>query len=235
MSSSLRLENSILYARKLFYPSVVAGFLVTVLLLSVMSVDTRAVFAQIPAIPSLPTEEDEDDTTADTDNQQSPVTDSLTSTSNASNITPPTIEITSLQDGQEVPVGELTIEGISSDDEKSDCRVYADVNDITPLQNATAAGGSGGEDDYSLWTFAYTEDYQLIAEGANELTAKLSCFDGDIPTPVSEWHSINVTGVITGAATTTEEPTEQTTAELTADEETTSTEEEETAPDTDNG
>ena len=29
--------------------------------------------------------------------------------------------------------------------------------------------------------------------GVNELTAKISCF-GDGSTPVSEWHSINVTG-----------------------------------------
>ena len=87
-----------------------------------MSVDTRAVFAQIPSIPSLPTEEDEDDsTTADSDSQQSPVTDSLQSASNAPNIPPPTIEITSLQEG--VPVGELTIEGVSSDDQESDCQV----------------------------------------------------------------------------------------------------------------
>jgi len=71
MPSNLKLENLPLYARKLFHPSVVAGFLVTVLLLSVMSVDIRAVFAQIPSIPSLPTEEeDEDDTTADSVSQQ---------------------------------------------------------------------------------------------------------------------------------------------------------------------
>ena len=79
----------------------VAGFLATGLLLSVMSVDTRAVFAQIPSIPSLPTEEDEDGTTtADSDSQQSPVTDSLQSAYSAPNIPPPTVEITSLQEGE---------------------------------------------------------------------------------------------------------------------------------------
>jgi hypothetical protein len=148
-----------------------------------------------------------------------------------------TIEIISHQDGQEVPVGELTIEGISSDDEESNCQVYADVNDITPLQNATAAGVNGGDDDYSQWTFAYIEDYQLITEGANELTAKISCFDGDSPIPMSEWHSINVTGVTGGPATsdeptsdepTSDEPTsdEPTSDEPTSDEGTTSTGEE---------
>jgi hypothetical protein len=42
------------------------------------------------------------------------------------------------------------------------------VNDIPPLQNAGAVG-QGGEDDFSKWTFRYTDDYQLIAEAANEL------------------------------------------------------------------
>jgi len=210
MSSDLKLQNSPLYARKLFHPSVVGSFLATVLLLSVMSVDTRAVFAQIPSIPSLPTEEDEDDTTADSDSQESPVTDSLQSASNAPNIPPPTIEITSLQEGEGVPVGELTIEGVSSDDKESDCQVYADVNDMTPMRNVTAIDlGGGGDDDFSRWTFTYSQDYQLIKEGINELTAKISCF-GDGSTPVSEWHSINVTGGATGSDTTstTEDSTE---------------------------
>jgi hypothetical protein len=53
-------------------------------------------------------------------------------------IPPRLLEIISIHDGQQVPAGELTIEGISSDDEETDCQVYADVNDITPLQKATA-------------------------------------------------------------------------------------------------
>jgi hypothetical protein len=210
MLRNLKLENSPLYSRKLFHPSVVAGFLATVLLLSFMSVGNRAVFAQIPSIPSLPTEEDEDDTTADSDSQQSLVTDSLQSASNATNIPPPTIEITSLQEGERVPVGELTIEGVSSDDQESDCQVYADVNDVTPMRNVTAVDlGGGGDDDFSRWTFTYSEDYQLIKEGVNELTAKISCF-GDGSTPVSEWHSINVTGGAAGSDTVsnTEDQTE---------------------------
>ena len=209
MSSNLKLENSPIYAQKLSHPSVIAGFL-AILLLSVMSVDTKTVFAQIPEIPSLPTGEDEDDTTADSDSQESPVTDSLQSASNASNIPLPTIEITSLQEGEGVPVGELTIEGVSSDDQESDCQVYADLNDITPMRNVTANDlGGGGDDDFSRWTFTYSEDYQLIKEGVNELTAKISCF-GDGSTPVSEWHSINVTGGATGSdtASTTEDSAE---------------------------
>jgi hypothetical protein len=119
----------------------------------------------------------------------------------------PTIQIVSPHDGQLVPPGELTIQGFSSDNVETDCQVYADVNDITPMLRVTAAGDSGEALDFSKWTFTYTQDYQLIKEGENELTAKISCFDdgaldlNPFPTgtaasdsPLSEWHTINVTG-----------------------------------------
>jgi hypothetical protein len=119
----------------------------------------------------------------------------------------PTIQITSPEDDQQVPPGELTIQGISSDEEKTECQVFADVNDITPMRNVTAVGSSGHNNDFSNWTFTYTQNYQLIKPGENELTAKITCLDGGnsgdpFPTgnPVasnaslSEWHTINVTG-----------------------------------------
>jgi hypothetical protein len=123
---------------------------------------------------------------------------SLTPSSPSATTGLPTIQITSPQDGQQVPIGELTIQGVSSDDEERDCQVYADVNDITPMQDVTPAGDSGEENDFSKWTFTYTQDYQLIEQGENELTAKISCQDaGTTPPSLSEWHTVNVTGVDT--------------------------------------
>ena len=116
----------------------------------------------------------------------------------------PTIQITSPQDDQQVTPGELSIQGISSDNEDTDCKVFADVNDYTPMQNVTAVGDSGEEDDFSKWTFTYTQDYQLIEEGENELTAKITClvrdaFNGVVDmnsngTSMSKWFTVNVTG-----------------------------------------
>jgi hypothetical protein len=213
MLFNLRL-NPVFYTRKLHIPVIVG--LAIAISLTIMSVNAISVIAQLPSIPSFPAEEGDA-------NQQPPTADNPSTAANTSNIQPPTISITSLEDGQEIPVGELMIEGTSSDNVESNCQVYADVNDVAPLQNATAAGPSGSDDDFSQWTFVYTEDYQLITEGANELTAKISCFNGNNPTPVSEWHSINVTGVATGAPVTTNEPTtdEPTTDEPTTDEPTT--------------
>jgi hypothetical protein len=140
-----------------------------ILLTAITPANTFVIFAQTTPIPS-------------------PI-----SPSSGGNTTLPSVEITSPQDGQRVPVGELTIQGTSSDTIESNCQVYADVNDITPMQNATGSG-SGGATDYSNWTFAYTPDYQTITEGTNELTAKISCFDVG-PTPISKYNSVNITGL----------------------------------------
>lgn len=137
-------------------------------------VNTLVVFAQTTPMPS----------------SSSPIPPSSPS---GNNETLPSIGFTSPQDGQQVPVGELAIEGTSSDDVESNCQVYADINDMTPMQNATASG-LGGMNDYSNWTFTYTPDYQVIAEGVNELTAKISCFDVG-PTPISKFNSVNITGL----------------------------------------
>ena len=105
----------------------------------------------------------------------------------------PGITISSPEQGQQVPVGQLTISGASTDNPTTDCQVSVDVNDVKPLQNATATG-PGGVNDYSTWQFTYTEDYQLIQEGVNELTSKLSCLSN--PTNIARYYSVNVIGVV---------------------------------------
>ena len=102
------------------------------------------------------------------------------------------IRITSHIPGQQVPVGQLTISGTSTDNPTTDCQVSVDVNDIKPLQNATATG-PGGVNDYSTWQFTYTEDYQLMKEGVNELTSKLTCISN--PPNIARYYSVNVIGV----------------------------------------
>src|SRR5919106_33999 len=122
------------------------------------------------------------------------------------------VKISSPLSGQKVPVGELNISGTSTDNAAKDCSVLVDVNDIKPLQK-TDAVGPGGQNDYSSWSFTYTENYHLITEGPNELTAKLACNEnlentnGSSSIPVSntsngksKWYSINVTGIAVPSA-----------------------------------
>ena len=109
------------------------------------------------------------------------------------------VKITSPPAGQQVPVGELTISGISTDDATTECTVYADWNDQKPFQKALATG-PGGVNDYSTWNFTYTKNYNLITNGTNNLTSKLSCLSS--PTNVTKWNSINVTGEVDLTLTT---------------------------------
>jgi hypothetical protein len=116
------------------------------------------------------------------------------------------IKITSPSTGQQVPAGELTIYGTSTDNATSDCTVYADWNNTKPFQTAVATG-AGGVNDYSRWTFTYTDDYHLITNGTNNLTSKLSCVDdsnGGSTANLTKNYSVNVIGVaIIGVAATT--------------------------------
>jgi hypothetical protein len=113
------------------------------------------------------------------------------------------LKITSHEQGQEVPIGELTISGTSTDNATSDCIVYADVNDIKPFQKALATG-PGGENDYSKWNFTYTQNYHLIANGTNELTSKLSCVSS--PANLTKWNSVIVVGVMNKNGQEQEQP-----------------------------
>src|SRR5215212_5747441 len=101
------------------------------------------------------------------------------------------VKITSPITGQQVPAGELTISGRSTDNPTTDCTVYADWNNTKPFQKAIATG-PGGVNDYSSWNYTYTNNYHLITNGTNELTAKLSCLNN--PMNVTKWNSVNVTG-----------------------------------------
>jgi hypothetical protein len=101
------------------------------------------------------------------------------------------LKITSPAQGQNVPVGELQISGTSADNAATNCQVLVDVNDMKPFQKAIATGPDG-RNDYSSWSFKYTDAYHLITEGSNELTAKLSCSDKNIK---PKWYSVNITGV----------------------------------------
>lgn len=104
----------------------------------------------------------------------------------------------------------LKSRGLSSDDKETNCQVYADINDISPMQKVMAVGSGGdGGNDFSKWTFTYTKEYQLIMKGENELTAKISCFDDanssssninarTTTIPISKWHTINVTAAFGG-------------------------------------
>ena len=121
------------------------------------------------------------------------------------------VKVTSPTTGQQVPTGELTISGTSTDNATTDCTVYADWNNTKPFQTATATGPAG-VNDYSTWTFTYTDDYHLITNGTNNLTSKLSCFDeSDVGSTanLTKSYSVNVIGVIESSERPTLEEEEE--------------------------
>src|SRR5919205_1622509 len=104
------------------------------------------------------------------------------------------IKITSPTIGQQVPVGQLTISGTSSDNATTDCTVYADWNNTKPFQKAIATG-PGGVNDYSTWTFTYTPEYHVITGGTNNLTSTLSCVADNAGGNLTKSYSIKVIGI----------------------------------------
>jgi hypothetical protein len=103
-------------------------------------------------------------------------------------------------DSANVPSGDLTIYGTSSDDDTKNCQVYADWNDLKPMQNVIPNGPKGNA-DYSKWSYTYTGSYHHIVEGSNELTSKITCFDQG-QNASSKFYSINVTGTEDGSEIT---------------------------------
>ncbi len=102
------------------------------------------------------------------------------------------VKIDTPVDSANLPAGDLTIYGTSSDDDTTNCQVYADWNDLKPMQNVSA-NGPKGISDFSKWSFTYTNNYHNIIEGQNELTSKITCYESG-PSASSKSYSINVTG-----------------------------------------
>ena len=95
-------------------------------------------------------------------------------------------------DSANLPTGDLTIYGTSSDSNTTNCQVFADWNDLKPMQSVTP-NGPKGTSDYSKWSFTYTGSYHGIVEGPNELTSKITCLEQG-QNASSKSYSINVTG-----------------------------------------
>jgi hypothetical protein len=108
------------------------------------------------------------------------------------------VKIDTPSDSVSVPVGDLTIYGASSDNNITNCQVYADWNDLKPMQIVTAKGPKG-DADYSKWSYTYNGDYHGIVEGSNELTSKITCYDQVQKATSSKSYSINVTGTKGGS------------------------------------
>lgn len=103
------------------------------------------------------------------------------------------IKIESPVSNQQVPVGELTITGTSSDNSSAQCQVYVDWNNLKPYQLATPTG-SNGTTDFSTWSYTYSSKYHLIQTGLNDLTSKITCLVPPGGPTVTKWYSVNVTG-----------------------------------------
>jgi hypothetical protein len=103
------------------------------------------------------------------------------------------IKIDSPVSSQQVPVGELTINGTSSDNSSAQCQVYVDWNNLKPYQLATPTG-SNGTNDFSTWSYTYSSKYHLIQTGLNDLTSKITCLVPPGGPTVTKWYSVNVTG-----------------------------------------
>jgi hypothetical protein len=91
------------------------------------------------------------------------------------------VKVASPTTNEDVYLGKnnLKIIGTSTDSINSNCRVSVILNNVKPYQNVLPTG-PGGNDDYSLWSFLLTTDYNsTVKEGPNKLTAKLSCSNPD--------------------------------------------------------
>ncbi len=103
------------------------------------------------------------------------------------------VKITSPVKGQNVPVGNILISGVSSSNSINQCTVSVIIDGIRPYQQVTSTGINGPRPmDYSKWTFNATPEYTTIKEGMNKITAKYSCLP---EVNFTKFYSVNVTGV----------------------------------------
>jgi hypothetical protein len=129
-------------------------------------------------------------------NSSSTTATNLENATNAQS-TVPQVKITSLTKDQKVPVGTLSINGVSSDKPSSICDVYVILNSIKPYQRVTPMGQgdpNNNTKDFSLWRFTFLPTYGVIAEGDNKMTAKITCMNGS--GNATKFNSLNVTGVL---------------------------------------
>ncbi len=128
----------------------------------------------------------------------------------------PYISIISPTPDSYVSPGNLTINGISSDNDTSDCMVYVGWNGSSPYQLASANGtggledystwnytfhptspnGTGGLENSSTWNYTYTPISHEIENGTNQLSSVLYCSGAGPVNSIA--HSINVTGALNG-------------------------------------
>jgi hypothetical protein len=104
----------------------------------------------------------------------------------------PSIKITSVSKGQQVPAGELEISGISSDSQANQCDISVMLNGIKPYQHVIPEG-HGGSSDFSKWTYSFTPQYGIISDGINKITSKISC-PTESGTDLTKFNSVNVIG-----------------------------------------
>ena len=123
------------------------------------------------------------------------------------------IKIDSPVSNQQVPVGELTITGTSSDNSSAQCQVYVDWNNLKPYQLATPTG-SNGTTDFSTWSYTYSSKYHLIQTGLNDLTSKITCLVPPGGPTVTKWYSVNVTGTTSPSQSPNPSPNQSSNVQL---------------------
>jgi hypothetical protein len=104
----------------------------------------------------------------------------------------PSVKITSLSKGQQVPAGELEIFGTSSDTMTTKCDVSVILNGIKPYQHVIP-NGQGDTGDFSKWSYSFTPHYSIINKGMNKITSKISCSD-EFGTDLTKFNSVEVIG-----------------------------------------